>query len=53
MDHAVLIVGYGTDNGKDYWTIKNSWGTKFGEDGFNFQKYSAGSKLIRKYCTSK
>jgi C1A family cysteine protease len=25
MDHAVIIVGYGTENGKDYWLIKNRY----------------------------
>lgn len=52
VDHAVSLVGYGTENGKDYWIMRNSWGTDWGEKGYmkmekNVDKSGRGTCGVR------
>ncbi|CAK0796447.1 unnamed protein product [Prorocentrum cordatum] len=34
VNHAVVVVGWGSENGQDYWLIQNSWGLHWGEGGY-------------------
>jgi len=48
INHAVQLVGYGTASGKDYWIVRNSWGSFWGESGYiRIFKHSDGDS---KWC---
>ncbi|XP_018896137.2 digestive cysteine proteinase 2 [Bemisia tabaci] len=50
VNHAVAIVGYGTDDKDgDYWIIKNSWGTSWGEKGYMRIKKGANICSLSNY----
>jgi len=51
IDHCVTMVGYGVDAGVNFWRIKNSWGTDWGESGFYRLIRGIGACGINKVIT--
>jgi C1A family cysteine protease len=44
LDHGILAVGYGTEDGNDFFLVKNQWDTKWGDNGYI--KIGAGDSNI-------
>ena len=52
INHAVTLVGYGTENSVAYWIVKNSWGTAWGEKGYFRIRRGNGTCGINCYITT-
>ena len=52
INHAVLLVGYGSTSSMDYWIVKNSWGKSWGEQGFFRIRRGNGTCGINCYITT-
>jgi len=44
VDHSVVLVGFGIENGVEYWVICNSWGEQWGMNGY--MKLKKGKNLM-------
>ncbi|XP_042296478.1 cathepsin F [Sceloporus undulatus] len=52
IDHAVLLVGYGTRGTIPFWAIKNSWGEDWGEEGYYYLYRGSRACGMNTMCSS-
>jgi C1A family cysteine protease len=43
LDHATNVVGWGSSSGTEYWIMRNSWGTSWGEKGYMRLEIKSGA----------
>ena len=45
LDHATNVVGFGSENGVEYWIMRNSWNTTWGDEGYMYVKIEDGAGI--------